>query len=177
MDTRPEAEVVIELTQKDVDLKTLGDMMAAIDFAEEVFASIPADKLDFAIGALLNRIRDIVHKRNVAKGWWHDKAGNDMLDPNYDQEKFAFLIGTKMALLMSEGAEQLEGFRTDAMDDKVSTRTQAEVEGVDVFLRLFDIAGALKHDIGGAYVDKVAVNAVRKDHDPSVRSQKGGKKF
>lgn len=143
----------------------------------DIFDGTPESQKDFVVAALLNKVRDIVHSRNRAKGWWHDKAGNDMLDPNYDQEKFAFLIGTKIGLLMCEGAEQMEGFRTDAMDDKVPHRRQDEVEGIDVFIRLFDLAGALKHDLGGAYVDKVAVNNVRADHKPEERAKKGGKKF
>lgn len=160
----------------------VGDKHAdAVQWATNFVASglneLPDDKLDYVIGVLLNRIRDQVHARNLAKGWWNDKSGNNMLDPTYDQEKFAFLIGTKIGLVHSEASEMMEGFRVDGMDDKLPHRRADEVENVDVFLRIFDIAGALNHDLGGAYIEKVAYNAVRADHTAEGRAKKGGKKF
>jgi len=44
-------------------------------------------------------------------------------------------------------------------------------------IRLFDVAGALGIDLGGAVEEKRKFNAVRPDHQLENRVKKGGKLF
>ncbi len=80
-------------------------------------------------------------------------------------------------LMVSEIAEAMEGERKDLMDDKIPTRKMAEVELVDVLIRLFDYAGGFGYDLQGAFEEKMLFNATRKDHSHEARKQDGGKKF
>jgi NTP pyrophosphatase (non-canonical NTP hydrolase) len=52
-----------------------------------------------------------------------------------------------------------------------------EVELADAIIRIFDLAAGLKLDLGGAYEEKMAYNAVRKDHKIEARLKPGGKAY
>lgn len=80
-------------------------------------------------------------------------------------------------LVVSEIAEAMEGERKNLMDDKISSRKMAEVEIVDALIRLFDYAGGFGYDLQGAFEEKMAFNATRKDHSHEARKQAGGKSF
>ena len=80
-------------------------------------------------------------------------------------------------LMVSEIAEAMEGERKDLMDDKLPHRKMAEVELVDVLIRLFDYAGGFGYDLEGAYREKMAFNATRVDHSHEHRRSANGKKF
>lgn len=80
-------------------------------------------------------------------------------------------------LIVSEISEAMEGERKDLMDDKLPHRKMAEVELVDAIIRIFDYAGAFGYDLQGAFEEKMAYNATRKDHSHEARKQVGGKKF
>lgn len=80
-------------------------------------------------------------------------------------------------LMVSEIAEAMEGERKDLMDDKLPHRKMAEVELVDVLIRLFDYAGGFGYDLEGAYREKMAFNATRVDHSHEHRKSANGKKF
>jgi hypothetical protein len=53
----------------------------------------------------------------------------------------------------------------------------AEVELADAAIRIFDLAGAMNFDIGGAIAEKLAFNASRADHKPEARKAQGGKAY
>lgn len=80
-------------------------------------------------------------------------------------------------LMVSEIAEAMEGERKDLMDDKIPSRKMAEVELVDVLIRVFDYAGGFDYDLQGAFEEKMIFNATRKDHSHEARKGDGGKKF
>lgn len=63
------------------------------------------------------------------------------------------------------------------MDDHLPHRKMFDVELADVAIRLFDLAGAMRIDLAGAIVEKMAYNTKRKDHQPENRALEGGKKF
>jgi NTP pyrophosphatase (non-canonical NTP hydrolase) len=102
------------------------------------------------------------------KKWWHDINTGEKLTRNK---------GELLMLIVSEVAEAMEGERKNLMDDKLPHRRAAEVELVDALIRIFDYAGAHGYDLDGAYLDKMAFNAVRKDHTHEARRAAGGKKF
>ena len=52
-----------------------------------------------------------------------------------------------------------------------------EVELADVIIRVFDLAGAMKLDLGGAIEEKLNFNKIRPDHKIENRLKDNGKKF
>lgn len=111
------------------------------------------------------------HGLAAHSGWWKDKEGKpiDPTDPN--------VFGTKMALIHSEISEALEGGRKGKMDDHLPHRYAVEVELADALIRIFDTAGAMKLDLAGAVIEKLAYNQQRADHKPENRFAEGGKAF
>ena len=63
------------------------------------------------------------------------------------------------------------------MDDKLPHRKMVEVELADAVIRIFDLAGAMEMDLGGALVEKLVYNTSREDHKKENREAAGGKKF
>ena len=114
-------------------------------------------------------LNDLVHNTHAAnKHWWVDGASEDAQ---------LLVVPTKLMLIVSELAEAMEGHRKNLNDDKLPHRPMLEVELVDAIIRIFDLAGRLKLDLGGAYVEKMAYNASRADHKPEARAAENGKKY
>lgn len=118
-------------------------------------------------GEYLNHIAKRVHEAN--KKWWTDiNTGEYPIKRN---------VGELLMLSVSELAEALEGDRKHLMDDKLPHRPMFDVEIVDTFIRLFDIAGAMIPEFGGIFEEKMAYNANREDHKIENRLKEGGKKY
>ena len=132
------------------------------------FQSVAKDfRLQFAVE--LNQLRDLCHGASVQGGWWKLQ--------DFHPDLLKCIVATKVSLIHSEVSEALEGYRTDAPDEKLPHRPAVEVELADAIVRILDLAGALDLDIGGALAEKIIYNGVRVDHKPEARSSKGGKKF
>lgn len=86
-------------------------------------------------------------------------------------------VGELLMLMVSELAEAMEGDRKNLMDDKLPHRKQLEVEVADCLIRIFDFCGGKGLDVGGAFVEKMAYNAVRADHKIENRLNVEGKKY
>jgi NTP pyrophosphatase (non-canonical NTP hydrolase) len=114
-------------------------------------------------GAALTRI---CHGRSRRAGWWD---GTDPRGP--------MVVPTKLMLTVSELAEAMEGHRKNLQDDKLPHREMLEVELADAAIRIFDLAGALGFDLGAVMAEKLAFNAVRKDHTRAARAAAGGKVY
>lgn len=107
-----------------------------------------------------------VHHAN--KKWWINLETGELIKRN---------IGELLMLVTSELAEALEGDRKSLMDDKLPQYKMFDVEIVDAFIRLFDIAGANGIALDEIYRAKMAFNANRFDHSIEGRKQADGKKY
>lgn len=114
----------------------------------------------------INELCARVHKANAK--WWVSLEDGTPLNRN---------VGELLCLVHNEISEALEGHRKDLMDDKLPHRKMFEVELVDAIIRIFDIAGGMGLDLGGAFEEKMAFNAVRADHQNESRKAAGGKKY
>ncbi len=111
-------------------------------------------------------LTEICH--SAAKSWWHDPKTGEPIKQN---------INKLLMLYVSELSEAMEGHRKGLKDDKLPDRPMLEVEIADALIRLYDLAGGLGLDVGGAMLDKLHYNAKREDHKPENRLLPGGKAY
>lgn len=131
---------------------------------------IKTENYNFTVGQAINDIAEHIHTGNISAGWWNDKDGNDIrLNP--------YTFSNKLMLSVSELAEAMEGDRKGLQDDHLPSRPMREVELADAIIRILDLAKAYNLDIGGAVEEKLAYNAVRKDHKKESRESAGGKTY
>lgn len=114
----------------------------------------------------INAIANAVHTANDT--WWRDPATGNPITRN---------VPEMLMLTVSELAEAMEGHRKGLADDKLPHRPAFEVELADALIRIFDMAGGLGLDVGGAFTEKMSYNAVRADHKPANRCKPGGKAY
>ena len=129
----------------------------------------------------INELCYDIHQNNVAAGWWTcPKTGVSLKGSTDPARPFSSANRDLLNLLMlvvTEVAEAAEGVRKNCPDDKLPHRSMLEVELADVFIRIFDIAGAHNLDLGGAIQEKLEFNANRPDHKLENRNKEGGKQF
>lgn len=116
----------------------------------------------------INNIVETIHSANVKAGWWTDLATGEKKQRN---------VGELLMLCVSELAEAMEGDRKNLMDDKLPNRKMLEVELADTVIRIFDMAGGLGLDLGGAMEEKFLYNSSRADHKVENRLKENGKKY
>jgi NTP pyrophosphatase (non-canonical NTP hydrolase) len=114
----------------------------------------------------LNELSRQVHEANAR--WWKNPATGERIERNR---------GEQLMLIVSELSEAMEGERKGLQDDKLPHRPMAEVELADALIRIFDYAAGHGYDLGGAFAEKMAYNAVRHDHTDEARLAAGGKKW
>lgn len=135
-------------------------------------------------------LQQACHGASYGAGWWtHRATGTDLsalirgdgnpvgLNPEWVPLLVGALVSQKLMLSVSELAEAMEGHRKGLKDDKLPHRSMLEVELADTVIRVFDLAGALDMDLGGAIAEKMAFNAQRPDHKPEARAAIGGKSY
>lgn len=123
-------------------------------------------RADHDMARMINELRDECHNANMK--WWQNIDTGESIQRNF---------GELVALCHSELSEALEGHRKDLMDDKLPHRPIAEVELADTLIRVFDLAGGMGYDLGGAMAEKMRYNATRADHTHEQRKLQGGKKY
>lgn len=142
------------------------------------------NKFDTDTFTAVARLQDVCHTASVDAGWWtHLATGLDLREViNNPQDPLQKLLGgalvsQKLCLSHSELSEAMEGHRKGLKDDKLPHRPMIEVELADAMIRICDLAGALKLDLAGAVVEKMAFNSRRPDHKPENRVAEGGKAY
>lgn len=115
----------------------------------------------------INQVVAECHGRSKAAGWFHNPTTGEPIARN---------VGEMLALIHSEISEALEGHRKDSNDTHLPHRKMIEVELADALIRICDLAGYLKLDLGGAYREKLIYNETRADHSREARAA-GGKAF
>ena len=116
----------------------------------------------------INRLRDVCHDAAVRGGWYHDPKTMEQIERN---------VPEMLCLIHSEVSEAMEGYRKDLPDDKLPHRKMVIVELADAVIRIADLAGYLREDLGAAVTEKLVYNANRPDHKIENRAKEGGKKF
>lgn len=122
----------------------------------------------YGFASLLRSLTQQSHGNSVSCGWYSDVHTGEPLQRN---------VPEMIALMHSELSEALEAYRKNLMDDHLPERKGIEVELADLLHRVFDLAGYLGLDLGGAYVEKGLYNLRRHDHTPEARAQANGKAF
>jgi NTP pyrophosphatase (non-canonical NTP hydrolase) len=117
-----------------------------------------------------NDLSELCHGLAVDSGWWHDVHTKMSLLGKRN-------IPELLMLCVSELSEAMEGYRKDLPDDKLPHRKMFEVELADCLIRIFDLAGSMNLDLGGALAEKLAYNVKREDHTHEHRASENGKSF
>lgn len=147
------------------------------DTQTEVQAAEDAELYLLRATNALNALSAVIHQRNVEAGWWTDpKTGKDLRGKD-EFGRDNRNVPEMLCLIHSEVSEAMEGYRKNLMDDKLPHRSMLEVELADVFIRIFDLAGAHNLDLSGAVLEKLSFNKTRPDHKLENRLKDGGKQF
>jgi len=118
-------------------------------------------------------LTEACHGASKAGGWHNDPRTGEPRTSDQNHELFP----VRLMLIVSELSEAMEGHRKSIMDDKLPHRKMSEVELADAAIRIFDLAGAMGYDLGGAIAEKIAFNAQRADHKIENRLKPGGKAY
>jgi len=140
--------------------------------------------IEYSLEIVIETLVYECHKASLNSGWWrHEPTGLDLAriinHPQGPLEDLlsGLIVTQKLCLSHSEISEAMEGHRKGLMDDKLPHRSMLEVELADAVIRISDLAGALKLDLGGAIAEKLKFNATRPDHKPENRKAIGGKAY
>ena len=119
----------------------------------------------------------------ATKSGWYDEIDNiiGFLEREMGDKQASFVKklfdGNRHMLITSEIAESFEGLRKDKADDHLPHLSSVAVEMADTVIRIADFCGKNGIPLEAAIVQKMAYNAVRKDHQQANRDAPGGKKF
>jgi plasmid maintenance system antidote protein VapI len=115
----------------------------------------------YKMGVMIEQLVAQCHGAARANHWW-DKERN---------------VGELLCLIHSEISEAMEGHRKDANDEHIKLQKSITVELADALIRIFDLAGGLRLNLGTCFAEKFYYNQVRADHKIENRMAPGGKKY
>lgn len=171
---QPTATLSVEqnwTTEVSCSMELIQDLkgVMGLDVEQELINILSEEAIQQFRARTINEMCTDIHQRNIDAGWWSDiETGESLLGKRN--------LGELLMLVVTEVAEAYEGVRKNLPDDKLPHRRMLEVELADVFIRIFDIAGSEKLDLGGAIMEKLAFNRTREDHKIENRRKANGKK-
>ena len=103
------------------------------------------------------------HNNSANHGFWDDYNQTlSFLPTCLDIDKYTLDIKlSKIALIMSELGEAVEGIRKPTADPHCPGFSSEEIEMADVLIRIFDYCEAFGLDLAGAVTTKMAFNQTR----------------
>jgi len=113
-----------------------------------------------------NLLSAVCYNLSVEAGWWSNNSADNPL-----------IVPTKITLTHSELSEAMEGHRIDADDQHLPHRKSVDVELADAVIRIADLCGHLKSQLGNVVLEKLVYNQTRRDHQIDVRAKVGGKRY
>ncbi len=133
----------------------------------------PAFTIAPAIINAVQLLESVCYDASKLAGWHTNRNSGLPFTQEEQDERFPLRI----ALIHSELSEALEGHRKNLQDTHLPLRRSAEVELADALIRIFDLAGAMKYDLGDALLEKLRFNVSREDHTLAARAAAHGKKY
>jgi NTP pyrophosphatase (non-canonical NTP hydrolase) len=115
----------------------------------------------YKMGLMIENLVSFCHGAAKANNWW-DKERN---------------VGELLCLIHSEISEAMEGHRKDAKDQHLTEQASMTVELADALIRIFDLAGGLRLNLGTCFAEKFCYNQMRADHKIENRMAPEGKKY
>lgn len=108
-----------------------------------------------------NTLMQQIYLMAKEKGFWERPKYLEHADELSQAEYYRLKKAEKIALLMSELGEMLEGVRKPGQSDKIPEFTQEEEEAADVFIRLLDYCGGFSIRLFEAVDAKLDYNSAR----------------
>ena len=119
------------------------------------------ESLRHSLGALVTAC----YQGSASKGFWNDyERLRDIVggrEPDMVRPLEKMMFAQKLALIVSEAAEALEGNRKDSPSDKIIGFSAEEEELADTVIRICDLSGRQGLRLADAIIAKLDMNAGR----------------
>ena len=127
---------------------------------EKHFASIVDDSHRVFSDSIL-AMSYAIHEDMIQAGFWDDLHKAEILLNEAGIDAMPYIVQSRIALIMSELGEAVEGNRKHAADDHLPQFDSLTVELADAIIRILDLAGHYSLPLGEALIAKCEYNMSR----------------